>query len=199
MKHSPPIALIVATLVLLMAGFASAQSIYNERVLRAIGLDDDEVSSILEVDERVSADIRRYQADREIKQAELARLLLDESPNMRQVERNLRDAAEIEVQIRLLEIERELAIREVVGADRWSSIIQTIRARRDEVAEQTAAQAAALRERMSRIQQELAARQREILRQLESGGAEAEDRVREELQEIQQRFRELQELMQNRE
>ena len=38
--------MLVAILVLVTAGFATAQSIYNERVLRAIGLDDDEVVTV---------------------------------------------------------------------------------------------------------------------------------------------------------
>ena len=57
----------------------------------------------------------------------LALLLLDQDPSMRLVERNLRETAEIEVAVRLLEIRRELQIRSAIGDQKWSRMVQVLR------------------------------------------------------------------------
>ncbi len=189
------VAIIVCILALIPVT-AEAQSLYNERVLRAIGLNQSEIDSVLEVTEDAAAETQRLNADLEIKKAELARILLDDSPSVRQIERNLRDTAEIEVQIRLVEIQRELAVREAVGADRWATIIQSLRVRRAQAATEIEAQSAAFRERLAALQEEIVATQRTLLEAVDS--EEAEARVREEMRQIQVRFRELLEGIQDR-
>jgi hypothetical protein len=118
--------------VLLIATAVTAQELYSERLLRAFNLDDEQIDRILTIDAETETELRVLHADLEIKKAELARLLIDEEPNMRLVERNLNDTASIEVRIRLAEIRRELSIRSVVGIDRWTRIMHTLRVRREE-------------------------------------------------------------------
>ena len=89
--------LIVVTALILLSATAFTQQpataqVYTQRGLELVGLAPDEVQEILRIDQEAGAEIRRYRADQEIKKAELARLLLDEDPSMRLVERNLREA-----------------------------------------------------------------------------------------------------------
>lgn len=190
-------------LSLLAVGTLPAQSIYNDRVLSALGLTEDEVARVLAVDRETTTRIRRLRADLDVEQAELARLLVDEQPNMRAVERNLRDSAEIEVQIRLLEIDRELAIRDIVGTERWSTILRTVRIRQAvqdraaDVAQSEAVQEG--RERLAALQREIAERQQELLRAIRDGRTAANDPdLRRQLLELQREFQELQELIRER-
>jgi len=131
--------LIALTALALLTGLAFAQQpaipqMYTQRGLELLGLAPDEIQEILLIQEGAAAEIRRHRADQEIRKAELARLLLDEDPNMRLVERNLRGAADTEVEIRMVEIRREIAIRQIVGTERWARIVQALRARRDQIA-----------------------------------------------------------------
>lgn len=101
--------LIGATALVFISVIAFAQQpataqVYTRRGLELVGLAPDEIQEVLRIDQDAGVEIRRYRANQEIKKAELARLLLDEAPNMRLVERNLREAADIEVEIRLVEI-----------------------------------------------------------------------------------------------
>lgn len=193
MKRNAIRTLLVIAL-LLVAGLVSAQPRPNERVWSAIGLSEEEIEAVAEIEREAANELRLYQADLEIKKAELARLLLESSPNMRQVERNLEETAELEVSVRLAEINRELAIRDLVGEERWSAIIQTMRTRRGP--QQEGAQA--LMEGIAGLQQEFAARQRAILRALESDSEQADEVIRQQLAELQTRLRELQQALEPR-
>jgi hypothetical protein len=153
--------LVVSVLLLAAAASVSAQELYNEQLLRTLGVDPDQIERILTMDQSSENDLRRLNADLDVKKAELARLLLDDEPNMRAVERNLNETAQIEVNIRLIEIRRELAIRDLVGTPQWARIMQAVRLRREEIA---------LQQEMDRIRRE-------------SGPPEELEAVRAELQE----------------
>ncbi len=188
--------LIAATVLILLTSLAFSQQpttspAYTQRGLELIGLTPDEIQQILLLQEEASAGIVRYRADQGIKKAELARLLLDEDPNMRLVERNLREAAEIEVEIRMIEIKREIAIRQIVGAERWARIVQAVRARRDQIAGDTAEQAS---QRLRQLQQAIAEKQRELTDLVQNRRNEvlSDEDIRRQYQELQQLYLELQ-------
>ena len=122
--------LAVGVMLVLAASAVSAQEPYSEGLLGTFGLEMEEIEQIQEIQRETSAELRVRRAELEVRKAELARLLVDDDPRTRAIERNLRETAEIEVQIRMLEIERELAIREVIGTDRWMRIAGAVRARR---------------------------------------------------------------------
>jgi hypothetical protein len=187
--------------LLLLAGLAfsqqpAANSFYTQRALELIGLEQNEISQILRIQEEAASEIRSHQADQDIKKAELARLLLEEDPNMRLVERNLRETASIEVEIRMVEIRREYAIRSIVGTDRWARILQTIRARRDQAATDAAQAASA---QLQQLQQALAEKQRQLTDLLQNNrDVLSDEEVRRQFQELQQQYQELQRLIRER-
>ena len=175
---------------------AAPSAMYTQRGLEMLGLAADEIEEILRIQEEAAASIRRLHADQEVKKAELARLLMDEDPNMRLIERNLRETAEIEVDVRMVEIRREVAVRRIVGTERWARIIQFLRQRRDQAAQEIAGQAAW---QFQQLQQAIAETQREIT-ELIQGGREAieDEEVRQLFQELARQSEELQRLMRER-
>jgi len=194
--------LIAATALILLTAMAFTQQlptaqVYTQRGLELVGLAPDETQEILRIDQESAAEIRRLRADQEIKKAELARLLLDEEPNMRLVERNLREAADTEVDIRMVEIRRELAVRQIVGTDRWARIVRAVRARRDQITRDVTEQASA---RLQDVQQTIAEKQRELTELFQNRRTEvlSEEDVRQRYQELQQLYVELQRLIRER-
>jgi hypothetical protein len=164
----------------------SAQQLYNERVLLALGLDSDEIRQVVELSRESNEEVRRLQADLQVQKAELARLLLDDNPNMRQIERNLRGSADIEVRIRLVEIEREIAIREIVGTDRWARIVQTLRARQEEVSGEAT-------ERFRQLQQAIDEKQEALSNLMqERRDLLTDEEIRDAFRELQEQYQELQ-------
>ena len=192
---------IAVTALVLLTGLAFAQQpatpqIYTQRGLELLGLAPDEIREILLIQEEASAEIRRHRADQEIKKAELARLLLDEDPNMRLVDRNLREAAATEVEIRMVEIRREIAVRQIVGTERWARIVQALRARRDQIANDVSEQAS---QRLQELQRAITEKQRELTDLIQNRrDLFSDEDIRRQFQDLQQQYLELQRLIRER-
>lgn len=187
----------IVIVLALATSLAGAQELYSPAALRALGLDNEQISRIAEISRDAATEIRVDQAELSVKKAELARLLLEEDPNRRQIERNLRDTAEIEVRIRMREIERELEIRDVVGTERWTRMMQAVRARRETASSGDPGEQ--VRERLAAIGRALEERQEQIQRSLGERGELADDEaIREQLEELRQGYLELQELIRER-
>jgi hypothetical protein len=191
---------LVITILFFAVSFLQAQTLSGERLLQSLGLDDDEIEQVLEVEREAAVRIQRLRADLDVQKAELARLLLDESPDMRLVERNLRESADIEVQIRIVGIERELAIRRIVGTERWTRIVQAQRLRREAQARSQALEESELantvRDRLLALNRAITERQEALQDALRERGGDGE--VREQLRELQEEYQRLQELIRER-
>jgi len=193
--------LIALTALALLTGLAFAQQpaipqMYTQRGLEFLGLAPDEIQEILLIQGEATVEIRRHRADQEIRKAELARLLLDEDPNMRLVERNLRGAADTEVEIRMVEIRREIAIRQIVGTERWAQIVQALRARRDQIANEMTDQAS---QRLRELKEAITQKQRELTDLIQNRRDDFSDEdIRRQFQDLQQQYLELQRLIRER-
>ena len=195
--------IVIGLLLIAVAGMVSAQELYTERLLRAFELSDEQIAQILRVNRDTENEIRLLNADLDIKKAELARLLVDEEPNMRAVQRNLSETADIQVHLRMLEIRREMAIRGIVGTEKWARIMQAIRIRRQELelqqemerAEQEARDAGEEDALRAEIQERLRQVQETMRRLAEQGEAVLSDPgVREQLRQTEE---DIQSLMEN--
>lgn len=193
---------VMIVLFVLAAAALTAQEPYPEELLSRLGLEPDDVEQIQEIQRQSAADLRVRRAELEVRKAELARLLVDDDPSMRAIERNLRETASIEVEIRKLEIERELAIREIVGTDRWTRITRALLARRTAEARADVARselAGTLRDRLRILEQAIERRQEEVRRALENRDeAEEDEEIRRQFELLRQEYRELQELIRER-
>lgn len=186
--------LLALLLTVISAACALAQQAYNSRLLESLGVTERQVEEIVERQEETAASLRRLQADQEIKKAELARMLIEDEPDMRQVERNLRDAAEIEVQIRMLEIRREIGIRSIVGMEVWTRLMAAARIQRAAAVQQGAEAAS----RGGEPQQTFAEQQRRMAELQEQRELLQDPEIRELYQRLQEGFGELQRLVRER-
>jgi hypothetical protein len=192
----------MVVLLVLVAAALAAQEPYSEGLLKNLGLENEAIEEIQEIQRESAADIRLKRAELEVRKAELARLLVDDDPSLRAIERNLRDTAGIEVEVRMLEIERELAIREVVGTDRWTRIARKLVARRAAEAREGVARsemARQLRERLATLERAIDRRQEEVRRALEDREELVEDEdIRRQFDLLREEYRELRELIRDR-
>jgi len=212
----------MVVLLVLVAAALAAQEPYSEGLLKDLGLENEAIEEIQEIQRESAADIRLKRAELEVRKAELARLLVDDDPSLRAIERNLRDTAGIEVEVRMLEIERELAIREVVGTDRWTRIARKLVARRAAEAREDVARSEArklvarraaearedvarsemarqLRERLATLERAIDRRQEEVRRALEDREELVEDEdIRRQFDLLREEYRELRELIRDR-
>ena len=193
---------VMIVVFVLAAAALTAQEPYPEELLSRLGLEPDDVEQIQEIQRQSASDLRVKRAELEVRKAELARLLVDDDPSMRAIERSLRETASIEVEIRKLEIERELAIREIVGTDRWTRITGALLARRTAEARADIARselAGTLRDRLRILEQAIERRQEEVRRALENREETEEDEeIRRRFELLRQEYRELQELIRER-
>jgi len=115
--------------LLLLAGAASAvfsqdldRFFNNERVQRELNLTDQEKKQLIDTWDSADRVIQVARADLDVKTAEIKRLLMEEKVDTAKVEKNLREAMEIELRIRLAQINRMIKAKEILGSGRWATL-----------------------------------------------------------------------------
>jgi len=92
----------------------------RERLLEAATtLPNAKIQRASQITGNFSAQLKKYQAEIDVRKAELTRVLLDTHPDMKQVERILKVALNWEYRMRLGEIERDVEVRNVLGDRGW--------------------------------------------------------------------------------
>lgn len=92
----------------------------RERLLEAATtLPNAKIQRAAQITGNFSAQLKKYQAEIDVRKAELTRVLLDTHPDMKQVERILKEALNWEYRMRLGEIERDVEVRNVLGDRGW--------------------------------------------------------------------------------
>jgi hypothetical protein len=181
--------LILGAFLVLGSALVHSQQLYERESLDRLGLTEEESQLVMQTVRDSAAAAARLSAELNIKKAELARLLLDDDPNERQIERVLRESAEIEVELRMLEIRRELAIRDIVGTERWTAILRNLRNRPNVSSSPTALE---VLERIQSIQSEFRNRQSQLIERLRTGNnPELAEAITDQLRRIEQQYREL--------
>jgi len=89
------------------------------RDFRLLALSDGEAERIVELSGKGAKELERARAEIRELQARLARILLDDEPDRAAVEKTVRASLEAEYRIRMVQIERGLAIRALLGTERW--------------------------------------------------------------------------------
>ncbi len=92
--------------------------------LQRLGLTEAQITTVTEVWTRRALAVRTVRADLEIKQAQLARALVPANPDMNAVRTLLREAVDLEYQIRLNMMEGELEVRKAVGEEIWVKMVR---------------------------------------------------------------------------
>lgn len=94
------------------------------RELKQFTLTQDEADKIIAVLEKDANALELARAEIKEMQAKLARLLLEEKTNKAEIEKTVRQSIEVEYRLRIMQIERSLAVRELLGRNRWAILIR---------------------------------------------------------------------------
>jgi hypothetical protein len=99
----------------------------GEKAARKLGLQPKELDQIEKILDRNEEAIGKARAEIQILQARITRLLLEKEPSMDQVRALVKESLDWELQVRMAQIERQVAIRKVVGEERWAGVMQLMR------------------------------------------------------------------------
>ncbi len=97
------------------------------RDFRQLALKEDEVMRIKELLDADSRELGQARAEIRELQARLARLMLEENPDKAAIEKTVRQSLEVEFRIRMAQIERNLALRGILGDRRWAALSRLAR------------------------------------------------------------------------
>lgn len=106
-------------------GYGLAQARADFRLL---SLSEDELARARNLMERDARDLERARAEIRELQARLARLLLADPPDLGAVKATVRESLEAEYRMRMIQIERNIALRGILGDRRWAALSRLSRA-----------------------------------------------------------------------
>lgn len=96
--------------------------------LKELALTDEELGGLEAVTAKDEAEIAKAQAEIKVLQARLERLMLEKKPPMDEIKGLLKESLEWEYRIRVVRIERNLAIRALLGEERWARVYRVSKA-----------------------------------------------------------------------
>jgi hypothetical protein len=105
--------------IALAASLAGAQEVARTQLVKRFGLTEQQAEKFVAIYADSAVELARARAEINVQKALLARLLLDADAGDREVEKVLRQALEAELQVRMIQIRRELAARKLIGDRRW--------------------------------------------------------------------------------
>lgn len=81
----------------------------------------DRIEAVLAKDEGALA---RDRADIKVLQAQITRLLVDKDPSTDALGKAVKQSLDLEYQIRMIQIGRQLEVRKILGDERWASLLR---------------------------------------------------------------------------
>jgi hypothetical protein len=97
----------------------SAQDQEANRVLSKLGLSEDQIEKVFEIRTQTERVVRESQIELNILKAQLQKQLFKVNPDMNHVEKILRESMEWKLKIELSQIKARVAIRKLVGEEKW--------------------------------------------------------------------------------
>lgn len=94
---------------------------------RSLNLSDDDLNRLDDILGSRELDLEKAQNEVRIYQTQVANMLLDPNPDMKAIENAISKSLTYEKTVRVIQIERQVAIRRVFGEDRWQSILFLVR------------------------------------------------------------------------
>jgi hypothetical protein len=98
-----------------------AKAATPESSMKKAGFSAEEVKSVLALVEAGEKAIRTTLADSKLIEAQVTRLLIEENPDLKEVEGLLKKAADLQVKVRMIRIKLEIDIRKIVGDKKWAA------------------------------------------------------------------------------
>lgn len=105
------------------------------RLEARVSLTKEDETPLLEAIAAGAADLRTARAEIAVIKAQIARELVNAKPDLAKVKALVKQSLDQELVIRMTEIQRQLAIRDRIGEDRWTALSQALRTFRKEFAD----------------------------------------------------------------
>jgi hypothetical protein len=119
--------IVVLGVLALAASAAGAQEEVKGQIGKRLGLTNQQAEQFVAIYADSAIELAKARAEINVQKAVLAKLLLDADTGEREVERVLRLAMEAEIQVRMIQIRRELAARKLIGDRRWIQLREMLR------------------------------------------------------------------------
>jgi len=111
---------LLATLAVVYPTAAQDQTAPIRKELKDLAIQPAEVDAIERILEKDEAAVILAQGDLKVLQAQLERLMLEKEPPMTDIRKLLEQSLRIEMSLRLIRIERTIALRKLLGDRRWA-------------------------------------------------------------------------------
>lgn len=101
------------------SGFDETEAL---RTMDRLRLQTQERDRIRDMLREQDGDLLRIRAELRELQARMTRLMLQERVDRPEIERTLRQSTELEFRMRMIQVERHIRIKEMLGAERWAAM-----------------------------------------------------------------------------
>ena len=119
------ILLILGFIVIFISG-SFAQGFDNPQALRWLGLKEDEISRIMEIQQDAERIRKEAVLELNLYKAQLEKLLYSANVDMKEVEKILRESLEWKMQIELATIKSRVEVRRILGEERWTKLLKAM-------------------------------------------------------------------------
>ena len=119
--------IVVLGVLAFAASLAGAEEAVKAQLVRRLGLTEQQADKFIAIYTDSAEELAKARAEIAVQKALLAKLLLDVDASDREVEKVLRQAMEAEIQVRMTQIRRELAVRKLIGDKRWRQLRDLLR------------------------------------------------------------------------
>jgi hypothetical protein len=124
----------------LIAGGANAAGIDDFNDLTKLGLSEAEIRQVTDIELESEQAKKQAQLELNILKAQLEKLLADPDPDMKQVEKLLRDSVEWKVKSELAEINKRVQVRKILGEGKWKKLVNFLQKKTAAKDDETGAQ-----------------------------------------------------------
>jgi hypothetical protein len=97
-------------------------------ILKALKLEQADLDAIEAIITKDESTLAKARADIQVLQAQLSRLMLEKDPQLDQVQSVVKQSLDLELKIRMIQITRQIAVKKLLGDDRWAVLYRFARA-----------------------------------------------------------------------
>ncbi len=115
-------------LFVLLASLSFGQELQDiKREVKALSFTEDELTAVETAVQKGESDLVSAQGEIKVLQAKLELKMTAKEPSIEEIKKLVRESLEWEFKIRIVKIERNMAIRKILGDDRWAQAFKLAR------------------------------------------------------------------------
>ncbi len=114
----------ILAIFFISVAWISAADLYTEETLSELGLTQEQITQILQVQEKYQAQIKEAALEMNVYKAKLAKLLYSDNPDMNQVKKLLEESLQYRLQSEMAAIKQRTETRKIMGEDKWQKMVR---------------------------------------------------------------------------